>query len=49
VNFTLADSGGDVHTEAQISAKAASRGERMIQSFLEAMIQDFTQTFVATA
>ena len=43
VTFTLNDGGGNVHTSAQISGKAASMGEGVVQSVLDALIKDFTQ------
>ncbi len=43
VAFTLADGGGEIHTAAQISGKAASMGEGVMQSVLDALIKDFTQ------
>jgi len=43
VTFTLDDGGGDIHTAAQISGKAASMGEGVMQSVLDALIKDFTQ------
>src|SRR3954452_7699992 len=42
VRFTLDDGGGNIHTKAQISGKAASMGEGVVQSVLDAMIKDFT-------
>jgi carbon monoxide dehydrogenase subunit G len=42
VTFTLNDGGGTVHTAAQITGKAASMGEGVVQSVLEALIGDFT-------
>ena len=42
VTFTLNDGGGTVHTEAQITGKAASMGEGVIVSVLDALIRDFT-------
>jgi uncharacterized protein len=42
VRFTLNDGGGDIDTRAQISGKAASMGEGVVQSVLDAMIKDFT-------
>jgi carbon monoxide dehydrogenase subunit G len=42
VTFTLSDAGGTVHTAAQISGKAASMGEGVVQSVLDALINDFT-------
>jgi carbon monoxide dehydrogenase subunit G len=49
VVFTLDDSGGNVHTAAQITGKAASMGEGIVSSVLEALIKDFTQKFAAAA
>ena len=43
VTFTLSDGGGAVHTAAQITGKAASMGEGVVQSVLDALITDFTQ------
>lgn len=43
VVFTLADGGGNVHTRAQISGKAASMGEGVVSTVLDALIKDFTQ------
>jgi carbon monoxide dehydrogenase subunit G len=42
VTFALADGGGTVHTAAQISGKAASMGEGVVVSVLDALIKDFT-------
>ena len=42
VAFTLDDGGGQIHTSAQISGKAASMGEGVVQSVLDALIKDFT-------
>jgi uncharacterized protein len=42
VTFTLNDGGGTIHTAAQITGKAASMGEGVVQSVLEALINDFT-------
>ena len=42
VTFALADGGGQIHTAAQITGKAASMGEGVVQSVLDALIQDFT-------
>jgi carbon monoxide dehydrogenase subunit G len=44
VTFTLDDNGGQVHTAAQISGKAASMGEGVVQSVLDALIKDFTKS-----
>ena len=43
VAFTLNDGGGTIHTSAQISGKAASMGEGVVQTVLDALITDFTQ------
>jgi carbon monoxide dehydrogenase subunit G len=43
VVFKLSDGGGTVHTAAQITGKAASMGEGVVQSVLEALINDFTE------
>jgi carbon monoxide dehydrogenase subunit G len=40
--FNLADGGGTLHTNAQITGKAASMGEGVVQGVLDALIQDFT-------
>ena len=40
--FTLSDGGGTIHTSAQISGKAASMGESVVVSVLDALINDFT-------
>jgi uncharacterized protein len=42
VVFTLNEDGGTVHTAAQISGKAASMGEGVVVSVLDALITDFT-------
>jgi uncharacterized protein len=42
VTFALADGGGQIHTAAQINGKAASMGEGVVQSVLDALIKDFT-------
>jgi carbon monoxide dehydrogenase subunit G len=42
VTFTLSDGGGTIHTAAQISGKAASMGESVVVSVLDALINDFT-------
>ena len=42
VTFQLTDGGGTVHTAAQISGKAASMGEGVVGSVLDALIKDFT-------
>jgi carbon monoxide dehydrogenase subunit G len=43
VAFSLTDGGGTIHTAAQISGKAASMGEGVVHSVLDALITDFTQ------
>jgi carbon monoxide dehydrogenase subunit G len=43
VTFTLSDGGGDIHTAAQITGKAASMGEGVMVSVLDALIKDFTE------
>jgi uncharacterized protein len=43
VAFTLNDGGGSIHTKAQISGKAASMGEGVVQTVLDALINDFSQ------
>jgi uncharacterized protein len=43
VTFSIADGGGSIHTAAQISGKAASMGEGIVQTVLDALITDFTQ------
>jgi carbon monoxide dehydrogenase subunit G len=47
VAFTLNDGGGSLHTSAQISGKAASMGEGVVQTVLDALITDFTQKLAA--
>ncbi len=42
VVFTLSDGGGTLHTAAQISGKAASMGEGVVYSVLDALINNFT-------
>ncbi len=49
VIFTLDDGGGNVHTAAQITGKAASMGEGVVSTVLDALIKDFTANFVAAA
>jgi carbon monoxide dehydrogenase subunit G len=41
VVFTLAESGGTIHTNAQITGKAASMGEGVVVGVLDALISDF--------
>ena len=47
VVFTLTDGGGNVHTAAQITGKAASMGEGMVSTVLDALIRDFTEKLAA--
>ena len=49
VTFTLDDGGGNIHTAAQITGKAASMGEGTVATVLEALINDFTNNFAAAA
>ncbi len=42
VTFQLNDGGGDVHTSAQITGKAASMGEGVVYGVLDGLITDFT-------
>jgi carbon monoxide dehydrogenase subunit G len=42
VTFQLEDGGGTIHTNAQISGKAASMGEGVVAGVLDALIKDFT-------
>jgi carbon monoxide dehydrogenase subunit G len=43
VVFSLSDGGGTIHTAAQITGKAASMGEGVVVSVLDALIKDFTR------
>ncbi len=47
VVFTLNDGGGTVHTAAQITGKAASMGEGVVGTVLDALIKDFTEKLAA--
>ena len=47
VTFALEDGGGQIHTAAQISGKAASMGEGVIVNVLDALIKDFTKKLEA--
>jgi carbon monoxide dehydrogenase subunit G len=40
--FEINDGGGTLHTNAQITGKAASMGEGVVAGVLDALIQDFT-------
>ena len=42
VTFQLNDSGGEIHTHAQITGKAASMGEGVVVGVLDGLITDFT-------
>ncbi len=42
VVFALSGGGGTIHTNAQITGKAASMGEGVIVGVLDALIQDFS-------
>jgi carbon monoxide dehydrogenase subunit G len=42
VVFELAEGGGTIHTNAQITGKAASMGEGVVVGVLDALIADFT-------
>jgi uncharacterized protein len=42
VTFQLEDGGGAIHTNAQITGKAASMGEGVMVGVLDALIKDFT-------
>ncbi len=43
VSFWLSDGGGTIHTAAQITGKAASMGEGVVVSVLDALIKNFTE------
>jgi carbon monoxide dehydrogenase subunit G len=47
VTFDLSDGGGTIHIAAQISGKAASMGEGVMVTVLDALINDFTQKLAA--
>lgn len=47
VIFTLNGEEGNVHTSAQINGKAASMGEGVVHSVLDALIGDFTSRLSA--
>ena len=47
VTFDVNEGGGNVHTAATISGKAASMGEGVVQSVLDALIKDFTTKLAA--
>src|SRR4051794_10276605 len=43
VTFVVDDGGGQIHTAAQVSGKAASMGEGVVVNVLDALIKDFTR------
>jgi carbon monoxide dehydrogenase subunit G len=47
VAFALSDGGGTIHTAAQITGKAASMGEGVVSTVLDALIDDFTRKLAA--
>jgi uncharacterized protein len=47
VTFELSDGGGKIHTAAQITGKAASMGEGVVQNVLDALINGFTENLAA--
>jgi carbon monoxide dehydrogenase subunit G len=47
VVFSLDEDGGTIHTAAQISGKAASMGEGVVVSVLDALIKDFSEKLAA--
>ena len=47
VAIDLNDGGGTIHTAAQITGKAASMGEGVVSTVLDALITDFTQKLAA--
>ena len=47
VTFELSDGGGKLHTSAQITGKAASMGEGVVVSVLDALVKDFTEKLEA--
>jgi carbon monoxide dehydrogenase subunit G len=49
VTFALNDGGGSIHTAASITGKAASMGEGMVSTVLDALINDFAEKFAAAA
>jgi carbon monoxide dehydrogenase subunit G len=42
VRFDVGDGGGTIHTQARITGKAASMGEGVVATVLDALIKDFT-------
>ena len=47
VTFSLSDGGGEIHTAAQITGKAASMGEGVVVGVLDALITDFAGKLAA--
>jgi carbon monoxide dehydrogenase subunit G len=47
VEFVVGDDGGTIHTNAQITGKAASMGEGVVAGVLDALIKDFTEKLSA--
>jgi carbon monoxide dehydrogenase subunit G len=47
VVFALTDNGGTIHTNAQITGKAASMGEGVVVGVLDALITDFAGKLAA--
>jgi carbon monoxide dehydrogenase subunit G len=47
VTFAISDGGGTIHTSAQISGKAASMGEGVVETVLDALVNDFSQKLAA--
>jgi carbon monoxide dehydrogenase subunit G len=47
VTFALSNGGGTIHTAAQITGKAASMGEGVMVTVLDALIKDFTAKLAA--
>ena len=43
VSFALTDGGGTIHTNAQITGKAASMGEGVVVSVLDALVESFAE------
>jgi uncharacterized protein len=41
ITFDLQDGGGTIHTNAQITGKAASMGEGVVSGVLDALVKDF--------
>src|ERR1700733_5368078 len=47
VTFSLSDGGGAIHTAAQITGKAASMGEGVMGSVLDALIRSFADNLAS--